>query len=129
MKTLLFFTYRGNLAATTDIANGSFINEPMAPSQLGCVVDTKNVAMTSEAKKIIKSAGRESGSFAVLMLISHANKKPWEGSVAVMGWHKHHFGTNVKIGRECDLEVLDHIEIDDGIQIPEDYIEYIDSQN
>jgi len=128
MSNTKIFAYKENLGAMTDLDNGEFINDPKVPGQLGCVVDCKNVDITKEAKELIKKAKREGGSFAALMLTKHAetvDKKMGEGSIGLAGFWKHHYGTEVEIGRDCELEVLELCnEVE--IEVPEDYKAFID---
>lgn len=126
MKTALIFAYKGNVGATTDIENGKFINDVNGSGQLGCVIHTSEVSITKEAKEIIKSARREGGSFAELMLTKHADGSG--SSIGLFGFGKHHFGTDFTIGRTCDISVLDDCE-EAKIEIPEDYKKFIDSNS
>ena len=63
MSTAKFFTYKGHLACEIDM-NGKFINDPRAKGQLGCVIETAEVQMTTDAKKMIVNA-RVRKSFAL----------------------------------------------------------------
>lgn len=121
MKTQIF-EYKGNLGATTDFENGKFINDPKAPGQLGCVIDVNEIEISENAKNLIRSANREGGSFAELMLTEHGDGG---ASIGLMGGVKHHFGKNFSIGRTCSLSVLDKI-ISTNIEAPDDYKSFID---
>lgn len=124
MKTRIF-AYKGNLGATTDLENGKFLNDLTKPDQLGCVIDTKEVEITKDAKELIKKAKREGGSFAEIMLTKHT---AGGSSIGLLGFGKHQFGKDFNIGRDCDLSVLDDcIEMNDDI-IPEDYKIFINSK-
>lgn len=124
MKTKIF-TYKGNLAAETDLINGKFINNPLSPGELGCVIDTAEVEITKEAKELIRKASREGGSFSEIMLTKHANNIDSKSSIGLMGGNKHHFGTSFSIGRDCDLSVLeDCTEVE--MEAPQDYKKFID---
>ncbi len=126
MKTAQIFAYKGNLGATTDIENGKFINDIQSPGQLGCVIHTSEIQITKEAKAIIKNARREGGSFAGLMLTKHSDNSG--SSIGLMVFGKHHYGTDVTIGRDCEKSVLDDCEEID-MEAPEDYKQFIDSKS
>lgn len=119
------FEYKGYLAAETDLNNGVFINKPLEPGQLGCVIDTKNVDITKAAKELIKKAKREGGSFADIMLTKHNDGG---SSIGLLGGWKHNFGTleNFCISRDCDLSVLDNCN-EVKMDAPQDFREFIDS--
>lgn len=118
------FEYKGFIGATTDLENGEFINDPTEDGQLGCVVASENVDISPTAKKVIKeSYQREGGSFAEFMLTSYSDDSG--SSVGFLGFHRHHLGRSVCIGRDCDLDVLDNLnEVE--IEVPDDYKEFID---
>lgn len=119
------FAYKGNLGATTDPENGKFLNKPLEEGQLGCVISTKEVMITAEAKELLKKARREGGSFAEIMLIKHNDGSG--SSVGLLGFRKHHFGQDFCISRDCDLSVLDDIEIVET-EAPEGYRQFIDKR-
>ena len=128
MKTRIF-AHRGVVGAVTDMENGKFINDPMGGGQLGCVIDVNEVEMTTAAKEAIRGAGREGGSFAPIMLTQHADEVGG-ASIGLFGRGFHLFhGEDLKIGRTCDLSVLDQIEINDDLEIPqrEEFESYVDS--
>lgn len=116
MKTRIF-AHKGNLGVVT---GDKFINDPTAPGQLGSVVDPKECVITTEAKELIKKSRRAGGSFAELMLDKN--------SIGVMGWGHIDFGDDFEIGRDCQLSVLDDLEVDENI-LPEEYKTHIDSKN
>lgn len=121
--TALIFGYKGHLGADIDM-KGKFINNPTAPGQLGCVVDTKNIHINKSAKEMIKNAKREGGSFAPLMLTKHGNNKG--SSIAIMGYGKVHMGKDIFIGRDCTLSILDDCTLMEDSEIPKDFKEFID---
>lgn len=128
MKTKIF-AYRGNLGATTDLKEGKFINDPTTAGQLGCVVATTEVEISKEAKDILRNAKREGGSFAEVMLTRHSPESKIPGSsIGLLGFHKHHFGKEVRIGRVCDTSILDDIP-DSEVEAPQDYRDFIDKDN
>lgn len=122
MRTQIF-SYKNIIGATTDIESGVFLNNPKEGGQLGCVISTKEVDITKEAKELIRGAKKEGGSFAPIMLTKHADGSG--SSIGLMGFYKHMFaGEDLCIGRTCDLEVLnDCNEIE--IELPEDFIKII----
>jgi hypothetical protein len=119
------FAYKGNLGATTDPENGKFLNNPLDEGQLGCVISTKEATITAEAKELFKKARREGGSFAEIMLTRHNNGSG--SSIGLLGLRKHHFGQDFCISRDCDLSVLDDIEVVET-EAPEDYRQFIDNK-
>lgn len=124
MKTQIF-AYKGNLGATTDLENGKFINKPLDPGQLGCVISTKEASITTEAKELLKRARREGGSFAEIMLTRHSDGSGT--SIGFLGFRKHNFGKDFCVSRDCDLSVLDDIEVIEEAA-PEDYRSFIDKR-
>jgi len=128
MSTATIFAYKGNIGIIIN-ENGKFINDPSSPDQLGAVISTSEVEISKEAKDIIRSARREGGSFAELMLTEHVGADPAYGksSIAVLGPGRfHHLGSDFKIGRTCTISVLDDCkEVPNNP--PADYMEFIDS--
>ena len=105
--------------------DSKFINDPTDPGQLGAVIDTKELDITKEAKDVLRTASREGGSFAPLMLTKHGDGSG--SSIGVMGYGKIMFNKeDIKIGRDCSVEILDDLE-DAEIAIPEDFKEAVDS--
>ena len=122
MKTKIF-AYKGVIGAMTDLDEGKFINNPKDVGQLGCVIDTNEVDITSEAKEVLRNARREGGSFAPIMLTKHTDGT---SSVGLMGFWKHiYVGEDLCIGRTCNTSVLDECnEVE--IEIPEGFKEVVD---
>ena len=121
--TTKVFAYKGNLGMVTDMDNGKFINNPKTAGQLGCVVHSKEVEITPEAKKLLKTARRDRGSFSEIMLTQHGDGSG--SSLGIMGFGKCHFGTAFSIGRTCELSVIDDFnEVD--FEVPKDYKDFID---
>ncbi len=123
VKTKIF-AYKGNLGATTDLDKGKFLNDPKAGGQLGCVIHVDEVIISKEAKDIIRGARRTGGSFAGLMLTKHSDGSG--ASIGLGGFGKHHFGTDVEIGRTCDKTILDKMP-DSEVEAPQDYKDFIDN--
>ncbi len=118
------FSYKGVVGAITDIKNGEFINDVKEQGQLGCVIDTKNVDITKEAKELIRRAPREGGSFAAIMLTRHEDKS---SSIGLFGFGKHMFADeSLCIGRTCTLSVLEDMN-EVKIEIPKGFITEIES--
>lgn len=123
MRTKIF-AYKGVIGAETDIDNGEFLNNPKAGGQLGCVIHTKEVDITKEAKELLKSAPREGGSFAPIMLTKHSDGSG--SSVGLMGFWKHLFrGHDLCIGRDCDTSVLEDCN-ETQIEIPVEFMAVVD---
>ena len=126
MRTQIF-SYKGNLAAITDLKEGKFINNPTAPGELECIVSTSEIDITTKAKELIRNAKRKNNSFAEIMLTKHTDPVPHgKSSIRLMGITKHHFGKAFAISRDCELSVLDDC-TETEIEIPTDYKEFIDS--
>jgi len=125
MKTRVF-AYNGILAAETDMIKGKFLNNPLGDGQLGCVIDSKEVEITKDAKEIMKSLPKTGGSFAAIMLTKHDDGG---SSLGLMGGGKHLFtGEDRAIGRTCDHSVIDDFtEVSDDI-IPDDFKKYVDEE-
>jgi len=123
MRTKIF-AYKGVIGAETDLDNGKFINNPKDGGQLGCVIDTKEVDITKEAKELLRSAKREGGSFAPIMLTKHTDGG---SSIGLMGFWKHLFAEeDLCIGRTCETSVLDDCN-ETEIEIPVGFITFVDS--
>lgn len=130
MTTAKFFTYKGHLACEIDM-NGKFINDPQAKSQLGCVIETAEVQMTTDAKVMIKDAKREGGSFSELMLTRHKDQGLAYGpsSIGIIGFSKVYLGKrgDFSIGRDCDKTVLDDCPTVE-MEAPDDFKKFVDSK-
>jgi hypothetical protein len=131
MATVQMFYYNNFIGAVSDIDNGNFINDPTSEGQLGCVLRLDEIEVTSEVVEHLKNAKREGGSFASIMLTKlHPSVVEMYGeySIGIMGFYKHAFNLNDNIiSRDCDLTGLDHITINDDIEIPPDFMEYVDN--
>jgi hypothetical protein len=122
--TVEIFAHKGYVGADINM-NGKFINDPKAPTQLGCVIDTAHVKISPEAVRIIKTAKREGGSFAELMLSKHsplANPDFGKSSIGIVGGGKVMIGKEkqIMIGRDCDLSVLHDCSIEE-FEAPDDF--------
>jgi hypothetical protein len=112
--TTRVFAHLGIIGVQTDITSGTFLNDPTADGQMGCVVPLENVVMTSEAKELLRSAKREGGSFAAIMIDTK--------TFSYMGFSHAMFNANEKlISRDCDLSGLDSI-TEDLEPVPEGFI-------
>ena len=126
-KTLQLFAYKGHLGSMADMDNGSFLNDLSNGQQLGVVVHSRDVEMTSEAKDVLRQARREGGSFAAIMLTAHADGSG--SSLGVGGFGHMHFGPEeIAIGRDCDLSVLDDCETNDEIEVPQDFKDLVEQE-
>lgn len=124
-KTASIFAYKEHLGATTDLKNGKFLNDPTSSGQLGCVISSKEVQITPEAKKLLKQSRREGGSFAEVMLTKHSDGSG--SSIGIIGFGKHYLGSKVSIGRDCDISVLDDAE-EVEFPVPDDFKNFIDEK-
>lgn len=126
MSTAKIFEYKGNVGIEIDMENGKFLNDPTEPMQLGCVIEASDVAISKEAKDIIKNARHSGGSFSELMLTKHAGEDAGS-SVGILGFGKVHLGKNFELGRACTKSVIDDcVEIPN--EVPAEYKEFIDTK-
>ncbi len=125
--TIVFFEYKGAIAAQIDIEEGSFLNNPKDKGQMGCIVKTSNIGLPKEVKEaILKDHHRKGGSFASMMLTKHTNGNC---SIGLLGFSKfllrESSKDSIEISRNCDLSVLDEcVEIENNP--PQGFINYID---
>ena len=127
MKTKII-AYKGNIGIKIP-KTGIFINDPMKPGQLGCVISTSEIEITKEAKDVIRKAKRDDGSFAELMLTKHDKSivnKYGESSIGVMGFGNVNLGNDFCISRDCNLSVLNDC-TETEIVVPNDYKDFIDN--
>lgn len=124
MKTKIF-SYKNFIGAETDLDKGKFLNNPKAEGQLGCVVPVEEILITKEAKNLLLKAKREGGSFASMMITKHEKEG---GSIGLLGHWKHAYCLDdAVLSRDCDLSLLNDLE-EVNIDIPEDFMEYVDSK-
>jgi hypothetical protein len=129
MKTQIF-GYKGNLGTFTDIENGTFINDPSASEQLGCVISIDEIEINQEAIDILKTATHTRGSFSSIMLTKHLGNVPKAyglASIGFMGVGKQHFGKNIIISRDCDKSILNNMTPVE-FEVPSDYKAFINDQ-
>ncbi len=127
-KSLLIYAHNGSVGATSDLENGSFLNDFKADGQMGLVVAVENVSITSKALELMKTNHtRAGGSFSGIMVTRSASESH-PNSIGVMGFGLHGIaiGGPTEFSRDCDLTVLDEIEVDDDMTIPADFIAFID---
>lgn len=110
MKTLKIFEHKGVIGAQSNIETGTFLNDPTGAGQLGVVVAVEHAQITQGAKQILLDCPRDGGSFAPIMLTTARDGSGY--SVALMGARKHMM-PDPTIGRTCDREVLNRIEVVD----------------
>lgn len=114
MKTKIF-SHKNFIGAETDLDNGVFLNDPKGEGQLGCVVALAEIEITKEAKELLRTAKREGGSFASIMID--------KGSIGLFGFGKHLFDLDKPVvSRDCDLSALDDL-ADSDIEVPSEFIE------
>lgn len=128
MEKAFIFCYAGHLGVVIP-KTLPFINDPFAPGQLGCVISTKDIKVTQEAKDFIRSNfKRASGSFASTMFTKHNVVTPEHGksSIAFLkGPGERYLGKQIEIGRDCELSVLDDCELVDE-PVPGDFMYFVD---
>lgn len=129
-KTLKIFAYKNSVGAVSDMENGSFINDVKDNNQLGVVVSVHDASITTEALKLMKTNFKKAGGSFSSVMLTRSETDEYPNSICLLGFGKHGIAINesVTYGRECDVSVLNEIEIDDSIDIPEDFILFIDSQ-
>ncbi len=118
--TIKIFSYKGKLGATSDTENGTFMNDIKNGNQLGVVVDVEHITITEEAKPLFTKLPRVGGSFAGCML-TKSDKGGY--SVGLLGFGAHAI---TEIGRTCDLSVVDEIKVDNEIEVPQDFKDFVD---
>lgn len=125
MKNVQIFEHKGHVGISIN-PDAKYINDPKG--QLGVLVDTKDVAITKEAKEIISKAPKGDGSFSELMLTKHSGDEPSSAnsSIGILGFNKVHLEKGFEIGRECDVSVLEDCS-EEELETPEDFKEYINS--
>ncbi len=124
MNTLIF-EYKGFIGATTDTKNGEFINDINSSNEFGCVIASKNVDISPEAKKLIKETHiRGTDDLEPLMFWKDSDGFSYIG---IMGFERHNLGNPVTISHDSDLSVLDGLnEVD--IDAPDEYKIFIDKK-
>lgn len=129
MKTLQIFEYNSEVGATSDVENGTFLNDPDGPNQLGVVVSVEDAVISPAALAIMKNnCAYDGGSFAAVML-TEANDNQ-KSSIGIMGYGKHKLTNEqglVVYSRDCRPPVLDEIEVSDDIEVPQEFKDYIDT--
>jgi len=127
MSRAKIFAYKGALGAETDIDNGTFLNDPKGPNQMGVVIPSSEVDITKEAKELLKNASRESGSFSGIMLTKHSDGSG--NSIGLLGFWKHLFlKDDITIGRDCDKEIIDDFN-ETIIEIPQGFKDAVNKNN
>ena len=131
MKTLKIFEYKGEVGAISDLANGTFMNriDDTFSNQVGVVVSTKEVIISPSALEIMKNKYRRSGGSFASTMLSPANEY-FDSSIALIGFSLHVLTDeigNIEYGTQCDLSVLDDIEVDSNIEVPDGFKEVVDS--
>lgn len=128
-KTLKIFAHKGCVGAVCDLENGKFLNDLKDKKQIGVVVHTDDVEISSEALEVLKKANKIGGSFSSVMLTSHSGCSK-EGSVALLSKNRNYFiGNNINIGRTCDKEVLKWISVNDSIEVPQGFKDIVEGNS
>lgn len=125
-KSLLIYAHNNSVGATSDLENGTFINDFKADGQMGLVVAVENISITSKALELMKNNHtRAGGSFSCIMV---TRCDDGSSNIGVMGFGLHGISIDepTEFSRDCDLTVLDEIEVDDDMTIPADFIAFID---
>lgn len=132
MATVQIFSYKNYVGALSDIENGNFINDINDGMQLGVVVKSQEIEITSLAIDAIKNVKRAPGTFAPIMVTKSDPSvvdQYGEYTIALFGFRKHAFSMDDEmISRDCDLTGLDTLTINDDIEIPQDFKEFVDEQ-
>lgn len=122
MKTQIF-SHKGVLGASTDLKDGKFINNPVAPGQIGCIISTKEIQITKKAKELIANAPKK-GITSPITLIKHAGSKG--SAIGLAGHWKHVFANDtLSISQTCDITVLNDIEVV-KMKVPTEFIEEVE---
>ncbi len=124
------FVYKGWIGIQSSEKVEGLIAKP-GNGNIGVVVNTAHCEITPEAKNAFKSAGKEGGSFAPYMLTTHAGAGKDHGKSS-FGWLGGYLNagktSQIKLGRDCDKDVLnDMIEVKD-MEIPRAFKEFVDEQ-
>lgn len=125
--TMFVFAHRNHIGIQIE-PDTPFINDPTEPGQMGVVVALADVAMTESAKDLLRSAKREPGSFAPIMLTKHNDPiKFGPGSIGVLTKRPIVLfqPEDILIGRDCDTSVLDDITVLKG-DIPQGFKDGVD---
>lgn len=126
-KTLQIFSHGSVLGAKSDIDNGTFINDIHADGQMGVVIALNEISITADAKDLLMQCDRDGGSFAPIMITRHEGEgvdAHGKGSIGMMGFGCHLFDTTEPLlSRDCDVTLLDDVEVDNDIEIPQGFID------
>jgi hypothetical protein len=97
------------------------------------VLTSMMVLLLDQAKQAFKSASREGGSFAPYMLTKHAdtenNKDHGKSSIGWLGGFLNACPLGqIKLGRDCEKEVLDDMVEVKELEIPQSFKDFVDKQ-
>lgn len=130
MKTKIF-TYNGWVGIESSEQAEGMIAKP-GGGNLGVVLRADACEITPEAKKVFKDARREGGSFAPFMLTTHAGNATKEHGKSSFGWLGGYLNASkfdeVLLGRDCDKNVLDDMVEVPSMEIPQNFIEFVNEQ-
>lgn len=129
MPSIKIFEYKGYIAAESLMPEegGVYLNDLNAGHQIGLIAELNQVEITSAAVAAIKENHAISGDvIGDLMLSKDSN------SVGLLGFGKHplgHVGERlVHLDRDSDIESIDRIPVNDEMEIPKDFIQFVDSK-
>lgn len=129
VKTKIF-TYKGWIGIQSSENSEGLIAKP-GGGNMGVVLSTSACEITPEAKAVFKNAGREGGSFASFMLTEHAGA-PSEHGKSSIGWLGGYLNaapfSAVKLGRDCNKSVLEDMTEVADMEIPIEFMDFIDKQ-
>lgn len=133
MKAVKIFSYNGCIGIESDVSAEGYFNDPSAEGQMGLVTPPHMIEITSEAKEMLRTAPRDRGTFAPIMLTRHdpsIHEEHGSCSIGILGFHKHliTFDDGV-ISRNCDVTVLDELDVNDDIEIPQEFKDVVDGNN
>lgn len=126
--TLIIFSHKNTVASLADMLGGNFRNDPNDLNQLGILVDVSNVEITPAALALLKAdVTKSSDSFSSVMLTKADNGSMSIGLLGCCGKHiLKDNNTAFQIGRDCTVEVLDSIKVNEDIEIPANFIEFVE---
>ena len=129
--TVRFFIYRDCIAATSDIENGTFLNEVKfrKNKECGIIVALKNVLMPKEVKDAILARYECDNSVAKISIYCNQESEEKIKSLFLLGFGNHLIATdgfNVIIDENTDLKLLDEVPECDNV-VPPEFMTYINS--
>lgn len=118
-KSLILFAHMGFLGIAVNGEN-EFMNDAKSPNAMGCCMKIEDVAMTPEAKEILRESPRAAGLMAPIMLNTNID--------GVKCLHSFGKGMGIlrepRLGESCDSGLLD--EIDEHEFLPHEFVETVE---